>query len=205
VATPHMSATKTIAGNSTSSRSPICRAYSRSQLSTAIFTASHTVPVAAGQTSGREYEERHVPCQILPASAFRPVSPKCPLQGLWMKFRERNIYSTCWRECFRSSEAGRAAKKVDIHRVPHRLCTRYSLYCTGYPQHLRTAGFAAGATAVSVAGYLFSPAQKGRSCHGLDPGGPPPAHLCGKAVDSGDNSGRSPASGPRRLIVRACG
>lgn len=113
-----------------------------------------------------------------------------------MKFRRRNIYSTCWSLRFRRSAAEWGTKKLCIHRLPHRLCTSYALYCTGYPQRARLAGFAGGAMAASVAGYLFSAAETGPVVSVL-------AHLasakkpfCGKAVDIGDNPGSELVSGP---------
>ena len=98
-----------------------------------------------------------------------PPIPADATQCLWTKFHGRNIYSTCWRECFRRSTACAARKKLCIHRLPHRLCTSYATYCTGYPQSRGRSGFAVRHGAASVAGYLFSGAggTRRRLCSGL--------------------------------------
>lgn len=135
----------------------------------------------------------------LPAQPSPLLPVGNPDNGLWMKFLGRNIYSTCCCTCFRRSDAGAEPKNFNIHRVSHRLCTRYAPYCTGYPQRVRQAGFAAGAGAVSVAGYLFSAVKTGRARTGFQPCACPPAPLCGKAVESGDNSCGAGHPGPPAL------
>ena len=139
--------------------------------------------------SARNMRSTTVPTQVSLQAPFLTLPAGDLREDLWMKFPGRNIYSTCCDKRFRRSGPRKPAKNFDIHRVPHRLCTRYAPYCTGYPQHARHAGFAAGAAAASVAGYLFSVAPAGRVRSGLTLGAAPFTGLCGKAVDSGDNFG----------------
>ncbi len=119
-----------------------------------------------GQIGGAEYEDRHKGVH-LSADVSRSRSPRPgPERRLWMKFHKRNISSTCLQERFRRSGPWSVPKFFCFHSFPHRLCTSYAGYCTGYPHPFRHAGFEAEPKAASVAGYLFFGAcggfQKGR-------------------------------------------
>ena len=114
-----------------------------------------------GQTPRREYEERHGAAGTSLGALSCMFTPVVPCPGLWMKFQRKKIHSTCQIHCFRRSGRNEGAKKFTVHRVPHRLCTSYATYCTGYPQAPGNSGFASRATGASVAGYLFLAARPG--------------------------------------------
>lgn len=142
---------------------------------------------------------------LLALSEATGASPRSQEAGtpLWMKFPGRNIQSTRHLQCFRRSGRRCYSNIYFVHRLPHRLCTSYATYCTGYPQRLRHAGFAAGATGATVAGYLFFAARI--RAFQLQPGrSPTPLFhtLCGKTVESGDKS-RPEVRPTPRLIVGA--
>ena len=109
-----------------------------------------------------------------------------------MKFRRRNIYSTRPGQRFRWSAPWVDKNFFCFHRFPHRLCTSYAPYCTGYPHPPTHTGFAAGPLGASVAGYLFFGARTAHKEHsaGLEKTAHPAGSAigCGKPVDSGDNS-----------------
>jgi hypothetical protein len=141
-----------------------------------MITATRPPPVSAGGSPG--------------------VPPgRGPRRRLWMKFPKRNIYSTSWERRFRRSKAQAVPKFFCFHSFPHRLCTSYARYCTGYPQPLPHAGLVAELLAASVAGYLFFGARCGfQKGGGTVRGGPlqtAGTAKCGKPVDSGDNSGKA--------------
>jgi hypothetical protein len=115
----------------------------------------------AGQIGRAEYDDCHKAAGSIswrPPGVFHCRGPRC---RLWMKFPKRNIYSTCRRRRFRRSAAQAGPKFFSFHSFPHRLCTSYARYCTGYPQPLTRAGLEAELLAASVAGYLFFGARYG--------------------------------------------
>jgi hypothetical protein len=102
-----------------------------------------------------EYEGCHT-ASAGPSGLGAPLSRgTAGRHALWIKFHRRNIYSTRSNGRFRRSDPSACQNFFCFHRFPHRLCTSYARYCTGYPHPLAHAGFEAGLLAASVAGYLF--------------------------------------------------
>jgi hypothetical protein len=114
-----------------------------------------------GLASRMEYEDRHKAAATPAGTDGRRFRARLSRHALWMKFHRRNIYSTRPDVRFRRSGPYVLKNFFCFHRFPHRLCTSYAPYCTGYPQPATHTGFAAGPLGASVAGYLFFGAWDG--------------------------------------------
>ncbi len=73
----------------------------------------------------------------MPQPAPGHLPPAAARVNLWMKFPERNIYSTCWRRCFRRSD-GFSGKKKFLYpqaspQAVHKLCPVVHRLSTGVP------------------------------------------------------------------------
>lgn len=116
----------------------------------------------ADQSSEDSSHMRHMPAQNLELTARYPQrSPRAC--GLWVE--EKIFSSTALNECFRWSKRCLYTKKICIHTLTHRLCTRKSALCTGYPQTCKTRRFVRCPARANVAetlhpGYLHQNGQQ---------------------------------------------